>query len=107
MKYETTKQFDLIGGTFIITYCFRFVNIKSHKKQERGGQKMSDKKLKEAMDEMHDIIEMLKKEGKTAAECSYMEVVYSRLLLIDDSLRVLRTILCLLFGFLVAHFAFA
>lgn len=67
---------------------------------------MSDKKLKEALDEMHDIIEMLKKEGKSAAECSYMKVMYSRLLLIDDSLRVLRTILCLLFGFLVAHFAF-
>ena len=35
IKYETTKQTDLIGGTIIITYCFRFVNIKSHKKQER------------------------------------------------------------------------
>lgn len=35
IKYETTKQTDLIGGTVIITYCFRFVNIKSHKKQER------------------------------------------------------------------------
>ena len=68
---------------------------------------MSDKKLKEALDEMNDIIEMLKKEGKSAAESSSKKVVYSRLLLIDDSLRVLRTILCLLCGFLVAHFAFA
>ncbi len=67
---------------------------------------MSDKKFKEALDEMNDIIEMLKKEGKSAAECSYMKVMYSRLLLIDDSLRFLRTILCLLCGFLVAHFAF-
>ena len=39
IKYETTKQTDLIGGTFIITYCFRFVNIKSHKKQERRQNK--------------------------------------------------------------------
>lgn len=67
---------------------------------------MSDKKFQQALEEMNDIIEMLKKEGKSAAECSYKKVMYSRLLLIDDSLRFLRTILCLLFGFLVAHFAF-
>ena len=66
---------------------------------------MSD--IKEDLDEMHDIVKMLEQEGKSAAECSYKEVVYSRLLLIDDSLRALRTILCLLLGFLVAHFAFA
>lgn len=68
---------------------------------------MSDKKLKEALDEMNDIIEMLKKEGKSAAECSYKKVVYSRLLLIDDSLRVIRTLLCFLIGFLVTRFVLA
>ena len=68
---------------------------------------MSDKKLKEALDEMHDIIQMLKQEGESAAECSYKEVVYSRLLLIDDSLRVIRTLLCFLIGFLVTRFVLA
>ena len=68
---------------------------------------MRDKELKQALDEMYDITQMLKKEGKSAAECRYCEIVYMRLLLIFDTLSILRTLFCFLLGMLAAHFFIA
>lgn len=68
---------------------------------------MRDKKLKQALDEMYDITQMLKQEGKSAAECRYMEIVYTRLLLIFDALSFLRTLFFFLLGMLTVHFFIA
>lgn len=68
---------------------------------------MRDKKLKQALDEMYDITQMLKQEGKSAAECRYMEIVYTRLLLIFDALSFLRTLFFFLLGMLAVHFFIA
>lgn len=68
---------------------------------------MRDKELKQALDEMYDITQMLKKEGKSAAECRYMEIVYTRLLLIYDALSFLRTLFFFLLGMLAIHFFIA
>ena len=68
---------------------------------------MRDKKLKQALDEMYDITQMLKQEGKSAAECRYMEIVYTRLLLIFDALSFMRTLFFFLLGMLAVHFFIA
>lgn len=68
---------------------------------------MRDKELKQALDEMYDITKVLKKEGKSAAECRYMEIVYTRLLLIFDALSFLRTLFFFLLGMLAVHFFIA
>lgn len=64
---------------------------------------MSDRELKQALDEINDIDDMLKKEGKSYGERRYRKIMLIRLLLILDSLRVLRTLLCILIGVLAAH----
>lgn len=68
---------------------------------------MSVKKLKQALDEMDDVLDMLKKEGESDGERSYREIVYVRLLLIFDALSVIRTLLCILLGFLAVEFFIA
>lgn len=68
---------------------------------------MRDKELKQALDEMYDITKVLKQEGKSAAECRYMEIVYTRLLLIFDALSFMRTLFFFLLGMLAVHFFIA
>lgn len=65
---------------------------------------MSSKQFKQALNEIHDITHMLEQEGKSAAECRYCEIVYTRLLLIFETLSVMRTLLGLLLGMLAVHF---
>lgn len=64
---------------------------------------MSERELKQALDEINDIDDMLKKEGESYGERRYRKIMLIRLLLILDSLRVLRTLLCVLIGVLAAH----
>lgn len=65
---------------------------------------MSSKQFKQALNEIHDITHMFEQEGKSAAECRYREIVYTRLLLIFETLSVMRTLLGLLLGMLAVHF---
>lgn len=64
---------------------------------------MTSKELKQALDEINDVDDMLKKEGKSYGERRYRKIMSIRLLLIFDTLCVLRTLLCILIGVLVAH----
>lgn len=53
------------------------------------------------LDETHDLAKVLEQESGSYAKSRYAEIVSSTLLLILDSLRVLRTFLCALLGFLI------
>lgn len=50
------------------------------------------------LDEIYDISKMLNEEGYNAAKRRYLEVVAMILLFILDSLRAIRSILCLSIG---------
>lgn len=63
---------------------------------------MSEKELKKRFKEIDDIRDMLKQEGQSYGECNYRVIVLTRLLEILDSLRFLRTLLCILVGALLA-----
>lgn len=64
---------------------------------------MNERELKKAFKEIDNIDDMLKEEGQSDAERHYRIVVLTRLLYIYDSLRFLRTLLCILIGTLFAH----
>ena len=56
---------------------------------------------------MRNVLNMLESEGESRGECSYREIVYTSLLFILDSLRVLRTLFFFLLGMLAVHFFIA
>lgn len=63
---------------------------------------MSEKELKKRLKEIDDIRDMLEQEGQSYGECNYRVTVLARLFEILDSLRFLRTLLCVMIGVLLA-----
>lgn len=59
--------------------------------------------FEDSLYEIHNVVDMLKAEGKSYAECRYMKIMAERLLLIDDSLRIVRSLLFGLAGCLIGR----
>lgn len=59
-------------------------------------------KFERDLKEIINVVDMLNQEGKSYAECRYRVIMATRLLLVEDSLRFIRTLLSLIVGFLFA-----
>lgn len=70
-------------------------------------KRTENEELKQALDEINDIDDMLKKEGKSYGERRYRKIMYTSVFLILDSLRIIRTLLCFLIGTLLVHLLIA
>lgn len=90
----------------MLYYVHRENIIKTHSQLNNREEvnTIRSKELEKAFDEMRNVLNMLEREGESRGECSYREIVYTSLLFILDSLRVLRTLLSSLLGLLAAHF---
>lgn len=64
---------------------------------------MGKKELEQAHKDIDYINYMLKEEGQSYAERYYRVIVLSYLISVLDSLRFIRTLLCVLIGTLIAH----
>lgn len=56
------------------------------------------------LDEVYDVTNVLKQEGKSHAECRYMEIMAVLLLFVLDSLRVIRSCFFAAFGIALGLF---
>ena len=72
------------------------------KKPTSGWADKSSKKHKDTFEQyrdcIYDITDVLEKEGYSRAECRYKEIMATILLLILDSLHVIRSTLCFSIG---------
>lgn len=60
-------------------------------------------KFERDLKEIINVVDMLNQEGKSYAECRYRVIMATRLLLVEDSLRFIRTLLAIIIGLLVGN----
>ena len=60
-------------------------------------------KFERDLKEIINVVDMLNQEGKSYAECRYRVIMAMRLLLVEDSLRFIRTLLAIIIGLLVGN----
>lgn len=60
-------------------------------------------KFERDLKEIINVVDMLNQEGKSYSECRYRVIMATRLLLVEDGLRFISTLLAIIIGLLVGN----